>query len=268
MKHLSGQINIFVGGCWNWPCRNDGCDWVGDGRASEYESTFMMNDADARRQTPGLATPMSACSPPLLVFRCGSDVTQSVVQFMSLSVIPPLKLYVTAMVIGSPLGTNSILFIGQWVICLLSQRYTVMTTVVRYVRSFFCYVIVHHYCWLVWMEKLSVLVYRRMGIISFDKQYGWLSYFPALRTFSHHLVVDRSLYYNFITYRSLHKINVVMSCSKVKFSTRGFQQHFSEIYRVDKKNVSKFQLRYLRKYALILAEIYHCNITSCCLHSL
>jgi hypothetical protein len=29
------------------------------------------------------------------------------------------------------------------------------------------------------------------------------------------------------------------------------------IYRVDKKNVSKFQLRYLRHYALLLAEISH-----------
>jgi hypothetical protein len=29
------------------------------------------------------------------------------------------------------------------------------------------------------------------------------------------------------------------------------------IYRVDKKNVSTFQLRYLRNYALFLAEISH-----------
>jgi hypothetical protein len=34
----------------------------------------------------------------------------------------------------------------------------------------------------------------------------------------------------------------------------------AHIYRVDKKNVSKFQLRYLRNYALLLAEI-SCNIT-------
>jgi hypothetical protein len=41
----------------------------------------MMNDADARRQTPGLTTPMSAAH----LYWCldvGSDVTQPAVQFI------------------------------------------------------------------------------------------------------------------------------------------------------------------------------------------
>jgi hypothetical protein len=41
----------------------------------------MMNNADARRQTPGLTTPMSAAH----LYWClgvGSDVTQSAVQFI------------------------------------------------------------------------------------------------------------------------------------------------------------------------------------------
>jgi hypothetical protein len=41
----------------------------------------MMNDADARRQTPGLATPMSAVH-LYWYLGVGSDVTQSAVQFI------------------------------------------------------------------------------------------------------------------------------------------------------------------------------------------
>jgi hypothetical protein len=41
----------------------------------------MMNDADARRQTPGLTTQMSAAH-LYLWLGVGSDVTQSAVQFI------------------------------------------------------------------------------------------------------------------------------------------------------------------------------------------
>jgi hypothetical protein len=44
----------------------------------------MMNDADARRQTPGLTTPMSAAHLYWCLGVQGSDVTQSAVQSFSI----------------------------------------------------------------------------------------------------------------------------------------------------------------------------------------